>query len=563
MRPLSSRLTDPLRDSRPPRTPAGGESVKGAPAPLARALEPRMMFDAAGLATAIAVEPVGHEGEAEGQSQPDASEGGSSEGERDIALNDALQATTAEIGSERREIVFIDPAVRDRDSLIAGMNDAVEVVMLSPESGSEGALSQITESLSNRSSIDAIHIIGHGNSGEMKIGGTSVNVNNIERFTHFFSDLGRSLSENGDIFLYGCDIAEGDIGRLFVNKMADVTSADIAASNNDTGSSILGGDWDLEYRIGDIEAHEAVVSQFEGFEYLLASDVNFDSEPTGKSGSSSTNIGDFTFYGNGTANLEIIDGSSSFPPPIVGAAEKALRYDSDFTRDVTIMGFETTDSSNFKMEDLEIYFTQNGETSIFVEGLRNGTVEFSEQIDILSTGTYGSVTFSEDAGFRGTISFTGWDSVDEVRFRSSSSNYIELELDDINVSPEVVTAPTANSATASDTLLSESDVATDALSIDIEFSESMNQGITPTLTFPTVGENPSGALTLSGSSGWLNATTYRFVYTLSDTDLDLSDIDIQVSGAQNGGGQAITDTLFADVFSIDTAAPGQIGRAHV
>ncbi|MEQ1710908.1 MAG: tandem-95 repeat protein, partial [Hyphomicrobium sp.] len=66
--------------------------------------------------------------------------------------------------------------------------------------------------------------------------------------------IGGALSATGDILLYGCNITSGDEGSGFVETLAGLTGADIAASNDDTGASALGGDWVLEAHSGEIGA---------------------------------------------------------------------------------------------------------------------------------------------------------------------------------------------------------------------------------------------------------------------------------------------------------------------
>ena len=64
--------------------------------------------------------------------------------------------------------------------------------------------------------------------------------------------LKNTLTEDGDILLYGCDIAAGEDGEAFIEELADLTAADIAASDDITGA---GGDWELEFNSGPIEAN--------------------------------------------------------------------------------------------------------------------------------------------------------------------------------------------------------------------------------------------------------------------------------------------------------------------
>ena len=44
--------------------------------------------------------------------------------------------------------------------------------------------------------------------------------------------LSTSVSVNGDILLYGCNMAAGQTGVDFIGRLSQATGADIAASNN-------------------------------------------------------------------------------------------------------------------------------------------------------------------------------------------------------------------------------------------------------------------------------------------------------------------------------------------
>ena len=60
------------------------------------------------------------------------------------------------------------------------------------------------------------------------------------------------MSESGDILLYGCDLASGVEGVALVDQLAGIVGADVAASDDLTGATEKGGDWDLEYSTGPI-----------------------------------------------------------------------------------------------------------------------------------------------------------------------------------------------------------------------------------------------------------------------------------------------------------------------
>ena len=69
-----------------------------------------------------------------------------------------------------------------------------------------------------------------------------------------------TLTEDGDILLYGCNIAAGEEGEAFIEELAELTAADIAASDDITGA---GGDWELEVNTGPIEADVVEASDYQ------------------------------------------------------------------------------------------------------------------------------------------------------------------------------------------------------------------------------------------------------------------------------------------------------------
>ena len=91
-------------------------------------------------------------------------------------------------------------------------------------------------------------------SGSLQLGNTHLDGSTLDDYAGQLRTWGASLSENADILLYGCNVADGEWGVAFVENLAALTGADVAASNNLTGAATLGGDWVLEASTGVIEA---------------------------------------------------------------------------------------------------------------------------------------------------------------------------------------------------------------------------------------------------------------------------------------------------------------------
>ncbi|RUS98503.1 hypothetical protein DSM106972_081320 [Dulcicalothrix desertica PCC 7102] len=155
-------------------------------------------------------------------------------------------------------LAFIDAGVSQIDTLIAGMAPGTEVHIL--KSGSD-AITQITETLLHRQGISSLNIISHGSTGSLDFASNSLNAYNIRSYTEQLQSWGNALTENADILLYGCNVAENALGKAFVEIMRQVTGADVAASSNLTGSFAKGGDWELEYKAGSIEASSVITER--------------------------------------------------------------------------------------------------------------------------------------------------------------------------------------------------------------------------------------------------------------------------------------------------------------
>jgi hypothetical protein len=163
-------------------------------------------------------------------------------------------------GAGMREIVFFDENLADYRQLIADLerrdnNRNFEVVELKSD---RNGIEQVSEILSERSNLAAVHFITHGADGQINIGSTFLNSTALQQNIDAISSWGKALTETGDILFYGCDIAAGSDGQGLLRTIADLTGADVAASDDLTGNAQSGGDWDLEYVKGSIETDVAL-----------------------------------------------------------------------------------------------------------------------------------------------------------------------------------------------------------------------------------------------------------------------------------------------------------------
>ena len=148
-----------------------------------------------------------------------------------------------------KEIVFIDQGIDDYHSLVNGTKSGIEIHILGCTQ--DGVL-QMTNILNQRSDINAIHIVSHGNVGYLSLGNSVLSTDTLSKYQDALFSWQAGLKHNADILIYGCNVAKGLIGQQFIKQLTALTGANIAASSNLTGDSALGGNWELEVSTGKI-----------------------------------------------------------------------------------------------------------------------------------------------------------------------------------------------------------------------------------------------------------------------------------------------------------------------
>ena len=239
------------------------------------ALEPRILFDGAAAAAT-----------ADQQHQDNG----------DAGKTDSAHATATDARSEpgqqpsaARHLLVLDSRIEGREQLTANLPDNVEVLVVD---ANQDGLAAISGALAKLGQVDSIQILSHGASGEFTLGSTTLTAGNIEQYANPLSQWSQSLSEGADIQLYGCKVGEGKDGRTLVDELARWTGADVAASDDNTGSTRVGGDWNLEISNGLIDKSIALSSAaLSSYDRLLAAGPTTD-----LSGGASVLLGDtFTF----------------------------------------------------------------------------------------------------------------------------------------------------------------------------------------------------------------------------------------------------------------------------
>ncbi|WP_337997991.1 cadherin-like domain-containing protein [Oleispirillum naphthae] len=196
------------------------------------ALEPRILLDAAGVATVAAADP---------NKPPTATE---------AAASTATSPENSGTASSDRSVAVIDSRVANADQIIAGLSSGTEVVMIGADDDGAAVIQSL---LGTGDDVATLAIFAHGGAGELTLGSDHLTMESLGGASgEAVAAWAAGLSGGADILIYACDVAEGAAGDAFIHRIADLTGADVAASTDDTGSTTAGGNWTLEAATGVI-----------------------------------------------------------------------------------------------------------------------------------------------------------------------------------------------------------------------------------------------------------------------------------------------------------------------
>uniref|UniRef100_UPI003A8D4786 DUF4347 domain-containing protein n=1 Tax=Marinomonas shanghaiensis TaxID=2202418 RepID=UPI003A8D4786 len=469
---------------------------KQARKPLISALEPRLLLDGAAVATAVDV--------LTDSQLHDASQTDVSQQDTDASVVMApteVRAADPTLNNGKKEVVFIEDNVADYQTLIDGIGAGIEVVLLD---STQDGLAQMALWAESNSDYDAIHIISHGAEGQVNLGGFSLDNITVNTRSADLAQLGAALNEDGDLLLYGCEVASGE-GQEFITALAQATQADVAASDDLTGAANLEGDWVLENTVGNVESATLEASDYSGVLTTVGSSVAIWAGGSEAIAATSVGAGVEHDLSGGNNNLLFdVDATNS---------TITITYSNFFA--MSISSFDAVFSGGTLDQFTSI--TRTGGTSPIAE-------------DVSATFSGKTITFNVpvDQSGDGTIIFA---------FTSTAIGG--------NNAPTITGTPadiTVTEDTASNVDLS-----------GVTFADSDGDNLTVTLTASagslaassagnvTVSGSGTGTLTLSGSAADINS----YLDTTSN---------VQYTGASNASGDnAATLTIKANDSTVDSS----------
>lgn len=426
--------------------------------------------------------------------------------------------TGVELRGALKDIVFVDTSVPDYEVLIADIAPGTEVVLIA---GSTGGLADVAAALSGRTDVGSVQLVSHGDVGLLEFGADVVTSDNLDDYAGIFEAIGTSIRDGGDVLLYGCRVGDGGAGMDFIEALATITGADVAASDDLTGAQSLGGDWDLEITTGDIEADlpfsESALSSF--LQVLpFSGTIAFGG---------SSNAGGLTGGTDGSINATETVGSYT------------LVLDGAIRDTAILNGFGYTNNGE---SSLTLYFTGSGTTTFDATSIYLKTAGPSDAFTITSN-LGGSVTGTATT-VGGVVNLAGLPTgINSLTISIDDASVYYLYVDDFVVANvEANSAPTVSGA-PSDVTVTEDSASNVDLSA-LSFADTNGDDITVTLSISSgafsapVDGSAVGAgvtetqvdgqtITLSGAAGDIN--------TYLDT---VSNIQYTTVSNANGAGVA-------------------------
>ncbi|WP_221793353.1 DUF4347 domain-containing protein [Oceanobacter mangrovi] len=275
-------------------------------------------------------------------------------------------------------LTVIDQSVPDWEDIYYAITTG-EILLLDPQ---QDPVEQILGAVSKMPGVELINIVSHGRDGEITLSNQRIDSHALALQQDLWQAIGQQMDTDGQIQVFGCEVARTDAGKNFINALATSTGAEVAGSVDLTGDAGQSGDWTLEYLSGgrQMEAGESdtaalQLSAFNTEKILRYSNVlvdttyNFNSF-TGCNGSDwsapysascTTTISDLTARGFGSSLLvgvynsnlnTYIDSDGS-----AGTADKVLALGGGGVGSAgspRYVEFTKNDSSNFAVTSVDI-----------------------------------------------------------------------------------------------------------------------------------------------------------------------------------------------------------------
>ena len=429
-----------------------------------------------------------------------------SDGDSPVALDGG--AVAADADAPQRDLVIINSSVQNKEQIVEALGENTDVLYL--EAGTD-PLDAINDFLDANGDVkySAIHIVSHGNAGYFVLNGQIIDADAVMSDPASWANIGQHMTADGDIMIYGCNVAGSLDGEMLISNIANLTGADVAASVDDTGAR---GDWDLEYTVGTIDNP-----------FLDASDYDYTLD---------------------SYNVTLETGTSADEGSLAWALDQAQNGG-----DIVLSVDASADSGDLSFNNNVTISSLDGE---FTATISSGSLTFTAGELTISTDT--SITFSAGSSLTGSLTVAQGGSFSLALGASSDTNAVFTG--DITNSGTVALGGTANignlsnsgtvSATGLVTVTSTTNAAGGRIS-----AYSGNWGAI----------SNSGTFTLRDSSVAWTSFSNEALGTLAVLDgvqVNFADVSLGGTLSVSGSGSSVTLSNVTMDGSIEVSSGGEI-----
>lgn len=483
-------------------------------------------------------------------------------------------------GVTKTDIAVIDPTLYDAEILARqAQQRGLTPIFICHDSD---PLSQLIKQLTAVNGAGYLHVFCHAEPGQLIIDYRVIDSQVVTELATPLRQLG-SLIDRG-VLLYGCEVARGVTGELFVQQLAQAMQRPVAAATDVIGLSEDGPNWRLDYGPVELASQAIVATQYQ--HQLAATTLTFSSDDgswdtdhiaeDGEGGSTDiagitiqifnindaggTNTNSMNWFSN--AGLASGDGFSGL----------TVDYNSYFNEWGGV-AVRSSDGSEFKFNGFDFYDwgNQTGELMTIV-AYRDGAVIAGSTVSFNANANTSRV--SQDL-----TGNANYQNVDEVRiYFNDGAGYASINhiIIDDPVIPN--TAPTLGGTPADDTATEDVATAIDLSAYNISDAE-LDDPITLTLSVDrgtiaalggngttggvTVAGSGTNSMTIAGGEADLNIfldNTSNILFTSDANDTSSATLTVTPNdGTANG----TADTVIINIAAVNDAPVLDAGQSPV
>jgi len=161
-----------------------------------------------------------------------------------VLLGVIFKPANALANVQSQDVLIVDTDVPQKEVIFDALlnKQSTLVINLNNQTLPEEQIAKVLSS-SGFESVRNIYVFSHGQSGEISLGASQINAENLRFKNGLIQTLNRIATESSTIAFYACNAAMGSKGEQLYQHLANVLDAKVAMSNNPSGVS---GDWMLE-----------------------------------------------------------------------------------------------------------------------------------------------------------------------------------------------------------------------------------------------------------------------------------------------------------------------------